>query len=222
MNYSLIIPIYNEENTLKNLIFELNSLSDDIEVIVINDGSTDNSKSILSSQKSFKVIHNPINMGKGYSIIKAAKFVTSQNIILMDGDLEIDLKSVIKLTEGFKMNDNYVVVGSRWNKDSNTGFNINTYGNYLINTMFNYLYDTKLTDVLCCVKIMNKNLFKSLMLDSKRFNIEMELMTKLAIKKINILEIGVLYNRRSKEKGKKIKLSDGWGILWEMLKNKKL
>ena len=84
------------------------------------------------------MIHNPTNMGKGYSIIKAVQFVTGQNIILMDGDLEIDLKSVIKLIKDYEMNYNHVVVGSRWNKDSNPGININTYGNYFINTMFNH------------------------------------------------------------------------------------
>ena len=91
MNYSLIIPIYNEEKTLHELLFQLKKFSDIFEIIIINDGSTDNSKKILSSQKHIKVLHNPINMGKGFSIINAIEFVSHQNIILMDGDLEIDI-----------------------------------------------------------------------------------------------------------------------------------
>jgi dolichol-phosphate hexosyltransferase len=220
MSYSLIIPIYNEEYALKDLLLELETLPDIIEVIIINDGSTDNSKKILSFQKHIKVLHNPINMGKGFSIINAIEFVSNQNIILMDGDLEIDIESIPRLIKEFELNDNHVIVGSRWNEKSNPGKNINTYGNYLINYIFNFLYGTSLTDVLCCVKIMNKDLFKDLMLSSKGFNIEMEIMTKLAIKKIKILEKKVIYDRRPKYKGKKLKISDGWGIVGEMLKNK--
>ena len=220
MSYSIIIPIYNEERTLKNLLLELETLNDEIEIIIINDGSTDNSREILNTKKSFKILHNQKNMGKGYSIIRAVDFAESKSIILMDGDLEIDLKSIIDLIKFYASNDKNVIVGSRWNEKSKPGRNINTYGNHLINYMFNSLYGTSFSDVLCCVKIMKKELFLSLMLESKGFNIEMEIMTKLAIKNINISERDVIYNRRPNDEGKKLKLSDSWGIILEMVKNK--
>ena len=220
MDYSLIIPIYNEEGTLKKLLLQLKNFNNKIEIIIINDGSTDRTKSILERQNNFTVIHNKVNRGKGFSIIKGVNFSSRKNIILMDGDLEVELESISNLIKEHKLFENIVVVGSRWNTKSNSGKNLNTYGNFLINYLFNILYFTSLTDVLCCVKIINKKLFKSLNLKSNNFNIEMELMSKLALKGVDFSEKDVIYKRRKNNEGKKIKISDGWGILWEMFKNK--
>lgn len=220
MNFSLIIPIYNEEKTLNILLNELEELNINLEIILINDGSTDSTESILRNQKNIKVIHNKKNKGKGYSIINAAKQINTDNIILMDGDLEINLDSVSKLINVYEKLDNQVVVGCRWNNKSNPGKHINTYGNYLINYLFNSLYGTDLNDVLCCVKIINKNLFNSLNLKSNGFNIEMEIMSKLARKNIKFSEKNVIYNRRKSSEGKKIKLSDSLGIIKEMVMNR--
>ena len=220
MSYALLIPIYNEEPSLKKLLPQLKHLDQKIEIIIINDGSTDKTKSILKKNDDFTIINSSKNQGKGASIRNGVKIAKSDNIILMDGDLEIDLKSIPNLIKDYESNNKDVVTGSRWNEKSKPGTNINTYGNHLINYIFNLLYGTKFTDVLCCVKIMKKELFSSLLLESKGFNIEMEIMTKLAIKKITISEKNVIYNRRSIDGGKKLKLSDGWGIIWEMFKNK--
>ena len=101
----------------------------------------------------------------------------------MDGDLEIELASISKLVEEHEKYKNTVVVGSRWNQISKDNFNINTYGNILINYLFNLLYSTSFEDVLCCVKILEKNLFTNLNLKSYNFNIEMEIMSKLVLKR---------------------------------------
>ena len=138
----------------------------------------------------------------------------------MDGDLEIELASISKLVEEHEKYKNTVVVGSRWNQISKDNFNINTYGNILINYLFNLLYSTSFEDVLCCVKILEKNLFTNLNLKSYNFNIEMEIMSKLVLKDVKFLQKNVIYKRRKSSDGKKIKLSDGWGILWEMVKNR--
>ena len=220
MKLSLIIPIYNEEKTLNTLLNELEKLNAKLEILIINDGSTDSTESILRNQKNIKVIHNKINRGKGFSIINASKYINAENIILMDGDLEIDLDSISDLINTFEILDNQVMVGCRWNDRSNPGKHINTYGNYFINYLFNFLYGTDLNDVLCCVKVINKKLFNSLNLKSHGFNIEMEIMSKLAKKNIKFLEKNVVYNRRKSNEGKKIKLSDSWGILKEMVINR--
>lgn len=220
MSYSLLIPVYNEEPSLKKLLPQLKHLDQRIEIIIINDGSTDGTKSILEKNDDFTIINSSQNQGKGTSILKGVKLAKSDSIILMDGDLEIDLKSIDNLIKDYESNNKDVITGSRWNEKSNPGTNINTYGNHLINYIFNLLYSTNFTDVLCCVKIMKKELFSSLMLKSKGFNIEMEIMTKLVIKNITISEKDVVYNRRSNDRGKKLKLSDSWGIIWEMFKNK--
>ena len=88
--------------------------------------------------------------------------------------------------------------------ESDKSKNINTIGNFFINKIFNYLYNTKLSDVLCCVKILNQQIFKSLNLDSKGFSIEIELMSKLAKKKTIFHEVDIEYNRRKSSEGKKV------------------
>ena len=101
MNHSLIIPIFNEEKTLHKLLQALETLDKDIEIIIINDGSTDGTYKILNKINSFKVVNNNRNLGKGASIIIGEKIATTKNIILMDGDLEIDMNCIPKVIEAY-------------------------------------------------------------------------------------------------------------------------
>ena len=218
MNHSLIIPIFNEEKTLHKLLQALETLDKDIEIIIINDGSTDGTYKILNKINSFKVVNNNRNLGKGASIIIGEKIATTKNIILMDGDLEIDMNCIPKVIEAYNFKKNYVIVGTRWNNNSSSIYNVNTFGNFLINYLFNTLYKTHLKDVLCCVKMIDRDLLNSLNLQSKTFSIEAELMSKLALKKTKFLELNVVYHRRKKNEGKKLNISDGWGIIWSIIK----
>ena len=218
MDYSLIIPIYNEEKTLPELLAQLEKFSNIFEIIIINDGSNDETKNILENNNSFKIFHLPKNIGKGYALIMGVNYAKSENIILMDGDLEIKLSCIQELIKKFKTSKKHVVSGNRWIINYQDKTDLNTYGNHFFNQIFNLLYDTQLEDILCCAKILNKKLFKTLNLKSKRFSIEAELMSKLAFKGIKILEVGVPYKRRTNSQGKKLKISDGWSIIFTMLK----
>ena len=219
MTYTLIIPIYNEERTLPTLLNKLYKLKNkNIEIIIIDDGSNDNTQNILIGNDSFIILRNELNKGKGVSIKKGILSAKNQNIILIDGDLEIDIENVPKLIHSFEKSNNDVITGVRWRKNSDFKFEINTVGNYLINSLFNLLYSTNLNDVLCCVKIINTDLIKSLNIQSKGFGIEIETMAKLVLNKLNIEEIDIAYNRRTAKEGKKLKISDGWSIIWIMLK----
>ena len=221
MTYTLIIPIYNEERTLPTLLNKLYKLKNkNIEIIIIDDGSNDNTQNILSGNDLFLILRNESNKGKGASIKKGILSAKNQNIILIDGDLEIDIEDVPKLIHSFEKSNNDVITGVRWRKNSDFKFEINTVGNYLINSLFNLLYSTNLNDVLCCVKIINTDLIKSLNIQSKGFGIEIEIMAKLVLNKLNIEEIDIAYNRRTAKEGKKLKISDGWSIIWTMIKIK--
>tara|TARA_B100001250_G_C19560702_1_gene683169 strand:- start:125 stop:799 length:675 start_codon:yes stop_codon:yes gene_type:complete len=221
MTYTLIIPIYNEERTLPTLLNKLYKLNNkDIEIIIIDDGSNDNTQNILSKNNLFVSLRNKLNKGKGASIKKGILSAKNQNIIIIDGDLEIDIEDIPKLIDIFEKSNNDVMTGVRWRKNSDFRFEINTIGNYLINSLFNLLYSTNLNDVLCCVKIINTNLIKSLDIQSEGFSIEIETMAKLVLNKLNIEEIDITYNRRTANEGKKLKISDGWGIIWTMIKIK--
>tara|TARA_B100001250_G_scaffold411991_1_gene442033 strand:- start:1023 stop:1715 length:693 start_codon:yes stop_codon:yes gene_type:complete len=221
MTYTLIIPIYNEERTLSTLLNKLYKISNhNIEIIIVDDGSNDNTKKILSKNDIYKYIRNKINKGKGASIKKGIESAKNQNIILIDGDLEIDIENIPRLIDKFERSKKDVLTGIRWDKNSNFRLEINTIGNYLINSLFNLFYSSNFNDVLCCVKILNKSLMKSLDIQSKGFSIEIETMAKLVLNKQSIEEIDITYNRRTKGEGKKLKISDSWGIIWTMIKIK--
>jgi len=223
MTYTLIIPIYNEERTLPTLLNKLHKLNkENIEIIIVDDGSNDNTQKILSKNNQFFVLRNKINKGKGFSINKGIKYANNQNIILIDGDLEIDIEDIPKLIFQFEKSNIDVLTGIRWNKNSYFKLEINTIGNYLINHLFNILYNTKLSDVLCCVKILDTNLIKSLNIQSKGFSVEIEIMAKLVLKNFTIEEFDVNYIRRSFDEGKKLKISDGWDVIWTLIKLKLL
>jgi len=213
MNYSLIIPIYNEERTLKTLIHELKKLNDNIEIIIVDDGSDDNTKNILSFEKDLNIIQNNINKGKGYAIRTGIEHSKNDNIILIDGDMEIDINSIPKIISLYEKNDNVPITGIRWKKNDFNIFDINRLGNYIINALFNLTYSSNYNDVLCCVKIIDKNLIKSLELKSDGFSIEVEIIAKLILNKIILDEIKISYKRRSIGEGKKLKFSDTWNIL---------
>ena len=111
MNYSLIIPIFNERKTLKQLIKKLKNLPHNIEIIIVDDGSNDGTRGLLKNQIRFNIIHNKQNSGKGFSIRKAIKFASKNNIILIDGDLELDIEhipNILKKYEKFTCGFNYL------------------------------------------------------------------------------------------------------------------
>ena len=223
MTYTLIIPIYNEGHTLPILLKKLNELkNENIEIIIIDDGSDDDTQNFLDKNDLFITLKNEINIGKGSSIKKGIEFANNQNIILIDGDLEIDISQIPRLLNIYENCGKDILSGIRWNKNSNLKFEINAIGNFIINSIFNILYRTNLNDVLCCVRILNTKLLKSLNIQSNGFSIEVETMAKLILGNYTIEEVKINYSRRSLDQGKKLKFSDGWFIIWTIIKLKLL
>ena len=216
MLYSLIIPIFNEERILPKLIDKLHKLNNKkIEVIIIDDGSNDGTKNILDNNNQFIIKHNEYNLGKGASILKGLELASSRNIIIIDGDLEIDINNIPKLILHYESDKSDVLTGIRWDgRFDYQNFDINKFGNYVINSIFNFLYETNFKDVLCCVKILDKKVFKSLNIQSHGFSIEVETMAKLTLNGFTIKEQSIKYNRRTIQEGKKLKISDSWNIIW--------
>ena len=219
MTYTLIIPIYNEVRTLPLLLKKIDRLDDNIEIIIIDDGSNDGTKDMLIENTKLIITKNKFNLGKGASIRRGTYLASNKNVILMDGDLEVDIDDIPKLILKYEKNDIDALVGVRWKENSNNqNFDINTMGNFIINGLFNLLYKSNFKDVLCCVKIINLKLFKSLNIRSKGFSIEVETMAKLVLGGHKIEEESVKYNRRTTQEGKKLKLSDSWNIIWAIIK----
>ena len=217
MRYSIIIPIFNEERTLLRLLKKLESIESKNEIIIVDDGSNDRTDEILKNQCDYIVIKNKKNLGKGSSIRNGLKLASKDNIIIIDGDLEIDLDEIPKLTSAFEENKYDVIIGRRWNNNKKIGFQINRIGNFIINFIFNSLYKTNFNDVLCCVRVIKKKSLLSFNLRSKGFDIEIETIINIVKKGLKYKEVELSYNRRMVQDGKKIKLSDTWIILWKMI-----
>ncbi len=190
-----------------------------IEIIIIDDGSDDGTKEILKDNNQFIIKRNEINLGKGASIKKGIELASNKNVILMDGDLEVDISDIPKLISKFEHSDSQVLTGVRWqDKKKTKDYSLNLIGNFVINIFFNLLFNTNFKDVLCCLKILKLKHFNLLNIQSQDFSIEVEIMAKLVLNKFTINEQSVNYNRRTIQEGKKLKFSDSWSIFSTMLK----
>ena len=118
MSYSLLIPVYNEERTVPLLINKLKKLDDQIEIIIINDGSNDKTNSLLINNNNFIIIHNDTNKGKGHAIKKGIARALNQNIIIMDGDLEVEVDDIPMLIKKYEQNNYEPLVGIRWSNNN--------------------------------------------------------------------------------------------------------
>ena len=161
MSYSVIIPIYNEEKSLSSLLKELNNLNSDYQIIIVNDGSSDNTKNFLSNINQFDIINIEKNTGKGNAIIAGLDKVKKENVILFDGDLEISVNNINLIVEEFNKGYYDVVIGIRW-YNTLEKISFHRVGNYILNTLFNTMYKSNFKDVLCCLRIMKTEIFKSL------------------------------------------------------------
>jgi len=213
MNYSLIIPIFNEGKILNNLLEDLKALNEQIEIILVDDGSDDETPKILKNLDNYTIITNHKNIGKGAAIRNGVKIAKNNNIILFDGDLEIKTSMIPGLIKKYEKNKYSPITGIRWKENEKINFELNRYGNYFINSFFNFIHKTNFNDVLCCVKVLKKDLFDDLNLKSNSFDIEVEIMAKLVNKNIRIKETIVNYKRRTALEGKKLKFSDSFRIL---------
>ena len=144
----------------------------------------------------------------------------NQYIILLDGDLEIEINCINDVIKKHKKYKESVIIGNRWNSNNKKNVNLHSFGNKIINFLFNLLYKTNYKDILCCLKLIDKNLFHYLDIKSSRFSIEAELMAKLSLIKSDIKEINVNYKRRTIEQGKKLKPVDGFSIIKEIFYTK--
>ena len=140
----------------------------------------------------------------------------------MDGDLEIKIDCIVNAIELHKKNQDSIIIGNRWNDKNKKEVNFHTIGNLIINFFFNTLFKTNYKDILCCLKLIDKNLFETLNVVSTRFSVEAELMAKIAKKRLKVEEVDVDYVRRTIKEGKKLKIVDGFSIIKCLIKIKYL
>jgi len=230
MLISIIIPCYNEKNTILKILKKVKNQKINKQIIVIDDSSTDGTTNILKKnfkKKGFKLISHKKNLGKGAAIKSAKKFIKGNIVIIQDADLEYDPKDYRKLILPIIKKKTKVVYGSRVlnkKKYSNRNFSskFRVFANYILTLISNYINSQKLTDAHTCYKVFDAKLFKKIKLQENDFSFCPEITTKVSNLKEKILEVPIKYKGRSYEKGKKIQFKDGFLALKTLFKHKYL
>ena len=229
---SIIVPVYNEEKTVRQLLNKVISVKIPLkkEIICIDDGSTDNSaniiKEVITNNKNsdIKYIFKK-NQGKGSAIKKGFEIATGDIILIQDADLEYNPNEYLLLIKPLMEDKAYVVYGSRFLNlkfklfgKNKTIMPLHYFGNKFLTFITNLIYNSSITDMETGYKVFKKNIIKNIKINSNKFNFEPEITAKLLKRRIKILEVPVTFNPRSFKNGKKITIKDGVLALWYLIK----
>tara|TARA_Y100000996_G_scaffold414256_1_gene404625 strand:+ start:1261 stop:1953 length:693 start_codon:yes stop_codon:yes gene_type:complete len=213
---SVIIPVYNEKNTILEIIKKIETNKIKKEIIIVDDCSTDGTREILQNitNHNYKILFHDKNLGKGAAIKSAKEKINGDIIVIQDADLEYNPNDYYKLIEPIFLNEVEVVYGSRVlgsNRYLMQNFSsvYRIFFNHMLTILSNFINKQNLTDAHTCYKTFSSKVFNSIDLEENDFSFCPEITTKIALKKIKIKEVKIDYNGRSYKEGKKIKLSDG-------------
>ena len=221
---SIIIPIYNEKETLLKILKKVegaDTLGLEKEIILVDDGSTDGTLDILKTlENGYQIIYHEKNLGKGAAIKNGFRAATGDFILIQDADLEYNPQNYPQLLRPILENKADVVFGSR-NLQKNPTDNFSFYlGRRITNLFLNILCGSKLTDYWTCYKVFKAPIVKSLELECNRFDVEVEMTVKIIKRGYKIVEVPIDYLPRSISAGKKIKPQDGLIAIWKTIKYK--
>ncbi len=226
MYLSVIIPVFNEVNTIDKIITKvLESNCNFKEIIIVDDYSTDGTREILKKYENnnlFIVLFHKKNMGKGACIITATKYLSGDYMIIQDADLEYDPNDYWKFFNMLKNKHCDVIYGSRVlgdnYKDLNFSRRFRIFANFILTMMSNIINRQSITDAHTCYKFINVELFKKLKLSTYDFSICVEITTKLSKLGIKINEVPISYSGRTFSEGKKIKFKDAIYAFYTLIK----
>ena len=229
MKLSILIPVYNEIRTIEKIIQKVKEQEiKKIQIIVVDDGSTDGTKELLKKslyKKVDKIIYHKTNKGKGAAIRSAQKKIIGDIVIIQDADLEYDPKDYKKLIEPIILGHASVVYGSRVlkKKSYNSKSFISLYRiffNHMLTILSNILNNQKLTDAHTCYKVFDAKLFKKIKLNEDDFAFCPEVTSRISRLNVNILEKKISYKGRTSSQGKKIGIIDGFRAIFVLIKLK--
>jgi glycosyltransferase involved in cell wall biosynthesis len=224
MKLSVVMPVYNEQATLRRVVERVLSVGLEIELLCVDDGSNDSSREILADlQKQWpqvRVILQSHNMGKGAALRRGIQEATGDYVIIQDADLEYDPKDYQPLLGPLEAGQADVVYGSRFlgSGPHRVLYFWHSVGNWILTLLSNMLTNLNMTDMETCYKVFRREVIQSIRLEEDRFGFEPEVTVKIAKRKLRVYEVGVTYWGRTYEEGKKIGWKDGFRALWCLAK----
>jgi len=219
---SVVIPVYNEATTVKELIARVQSVPIDKEIIIVDDGSSDGTRDVLrrlQGQERLTILFHEKNQGKGAALRTAFQQVKGDIVIIQDADLEYDPQEYGKLIKPILDGKADAVYGSRFLGGPHRVLLFWHYvGNKILTLFSNMLTNLNLTDMETCYKVFKASLLKQFSIESNRFGVEPEITTKLARLKCRIYEVDISYSGRDYTEGKKINWKDGIAAFYWIIK----
>ena len=222
MKLSVIIPIYNEINTLEEIISRVQATNLADEIVLIDDGSVDGTREIVEKYKNingFVVVMHEKNQGKGAAVRSGFEVAKGEIFLIQDADLEYDPREYPNLLKPLNEDLADVVYGSRFlGAPRRVAMFWHMIANKMLTLFTNILYDTILTDMETGYKVFKREVVEDMPLHSKRFEFEPEFTAKILKRKYRIFEVPISFNPRDYSDGKKIGLSDAFEAIWALIK----
>jgi glycosyltransferase involved in cell wall biosynthesis len=221
---SVVIPCYNEVSTIEAIVDAVSrSPVEDLEIIVVDDCSTDGTREVLREKvepRVARVLYHPVNRGKGAALRSGFAAATGDMVIVQDADLEYDPKDFPQLIAPILANKADVVFGSRFSGGASVRvlYYWHYLGNRLLTTLSNMLTNINLTDMEVCYKVFRRDVLRQITIEEDRFGFEPEITAKVAKLGCRIYEVGISYAGRTYHEGKKIGWRDGVRAIWCIFK----
>ncbi len=223
MKLSVIVPVYNEVDTIQTVLANILSVELDKEIIIVDDGSTDGTQEWLQKldqSEDLRILFQSKNQGKGAALRRALPTVSGEIVVFQDADLEYDPQDYLKLIKPIVNDQADVVYGSRFKGEAPHRMLLfwHYFGNQFLTFLSNVLSNLNLSDMETCYKMFRAELIPKLNLKENRFGIEPEITAKFAKLKVRIYEVGISYFGRTYREGKKIGWKDGLRAVWCILR----